>query len=586
LQISRRALLRYAASAALASISQPSLADWAGQDGSGKLTGYPFTLGVASGEPWPDSVVLWTKLAPDPMEPRKLGNKALPVTWEIYADDKLTSRVNSGTAMARPELGHAVHVEVGGLMPGRPYWYRFLYDKAESEVGRTRTAPAAGSKVDRLNFAFCSCAEFEEAGFHAYAGMAKEDVDFIVHLGDYIYETTYGRECKTGAPTEKEIADKVAKKARCLRMRGKVLTLDDYRIRYAEARSDPGLRAAHARAPWIVTWDDHEVENDYAGFLSENNWQRSPEQIREFTRLRAAAYQAYYENLPLRALSRPNANGSLQLYRRFDFGDLVRLYMLDERQYRSQQACRRQQQEHQLAKFDGVWREKSFRPELCPEYADAGRTMLGQAQERWLEQSVAGSKTLWNVFAQGVMVADLDQRDHNAVRAPYQRFVHNDSWSGYPVAQQRLLDLLARPGTSNPIVLGGDIHAFFANQLYADGPAAQRLAGPEFVTSAISSWMGRNADVGPVGASPRNAHTVRYANLGLWHGYGLCTVSRDEARVVYRGWPHHEGVLVKEPIPDPKDLATFSVTSGSKKLKVESFDAASCDKATCTGRLG
>ena len=590
LSVSRRAWLGgSAASVLFAMLRDVSIAQTAGTAAPDLIKGNPFTLGVASGEPWPTSVVLWTKLAPDIMDPGLLGRRTFEVSWEVFADDKLTKAVRSGTTIARPELGHAVHVEVAGLEPGRSYWYRFRHGREASAIGRAVTAPPADASPERLRFAFASCAEFEEAGYEAYAAMAEDDLDFIVHLGDYIYEVTYETPCLVGPKTPEDVEKKRFKKVRCLNLRGQVRTLDDYRIRYGEHRADPMLQRAHAHAPWIVTWDDHEVENDYAGLLPQRIHERDPEVLAEFARLRRAAYQAYFEMMPLRALSRPKADGSLQLYRRFDFGRLLRLHVLDERQYRSPQACRAQRNRHEAAKDTSVWRSGAYRPELCPEHESRERTMLGKAQEQWLEQGCLTSPAQWNVVAQGVMVADIDVRAHERVAAQYQRFVYNDMWQGYPVAQRRLVDLLAR--TRNPLVLSGDLHAFFANQLNADGRAGERPVAPEFVVGAVSSWIARNAQLAPVAFDPINAATVRYANLGFWHGYGLATVSAKEAEVVYRGFPHAEGTAIKDWKSARVDLASFRVGAGTRRLKVESVDPVTCVAPpaagpTCQARKG
>ena len=213
-----------------------------------KFPAYPFSLGVASGDPLPDGVVLWTRLAPQPLEPAGgMPAEAVEVSWQIADDEAMTRIVQSGTATATPEWSHSVHVEVTGLRPERWYWYRFKVGTELSPTGRTRTAPPPDALPARLRFAFASCQHYETGLYTAYQHMAREDLDLIVHLGDYIYE---------GAAA----ADRIRRHPS-----GLCLTLDDYRLRYAQYKSDPALQAAHAMAPWIVTWDDHEVANNYAG---------------------------------------------------------------------------------------------------------------------------------------------------------------------------------------------------------------------------------------------------------------------------------------------------------------------------------
>ncbi len=555
--VTRRAFLLATANITAAQAVKPAYAACSTRLGNE----YPFKLGVASGEPLATSVVLWTRFAPYPTDLDFCPAESFPVVWEVALDEQFNRIVRSGVALAEPVMGHSVHVEVEGLWPGQSYWYRFRYNAHESPRGRTKTAPLinpanpSAPTGEALRFAFCSCAEYEEAGYHAYAGMAAEELDFIVHLGDYIYEKTY-YECATGAG---------GTKARCLKHRGEVITLDQYRMRYAEYKLDRNLQAAHAAAPWIVTWDDHEVSNDHAGLISEDNWKSDPAEIVSFIERRAAAYQAYFENMPLRAMARPRGDGHLQLFRSFDFGNLLRLCVLDERQYRALQPCRREREEDRRAGRTDVWKGKSFRPEGCSEYLAEDRSMLGRHQEDWLESQLTGSPARWNVIAQGVMVAELDQRHHARVNDPENRYAYSDTWSGYPVSRDKLLELLARERVSNPIVLSGDIHAFFANQLNATSAQPHLRAGAEFVTGAISSFIERNTDLKSAAQSPCNADTVKFADM-THHGYSVCDLSQDSANVSFIGYPHTRGVILQNPVR--KEIASFRVDAGTKTLEV------------------
>src|SRR5262245_3705315 len=301
----------------------------------------PFDLGIASGEPLPGSVVLWTRLS-------SVANATAPVPadWEVAHDEQFTRMARRGSTLATPELGHSVHVEVAGLDPDRAYFYRFRTGGEASAVGRTRTAPAENARRAQLRFAFASCQHFEQGYFTAYRHMAAEELDFIVHLGDYIYEggPAQGRPRQHDGP--------------------EIVTLADYRRRYALYRSDRDLRAAHAAAPWIVIWDDHEVKNNYADEFEPRGMPAA-----DFVKRRTAAYQAFYENMPLRRSSMPRG-ADLHLYRHFQFGDLLSLEMLDGRQYRSRQAC-----------------GGATGPQ-CPEAFERARTMLGEQQEHWLAERV------------------------------------------------------------------------------------------------------------------------------------------------------------------------------------------------------
>lgn len=285
----------------------------------------PFALGVASGDPDAASVVLWTKLAPKPLEADGgMKPEAVNVAWEVAEDERMKKVVTSGTAVATPQLGHSVHVLAAGLKPDRWYWYRFKAGDAVSPVGRTRTLPGPDAAPEKLKFAFASCQHYEQGFYTAYEQMAKDDLDLVFHLGDYIYEYPHRERSrvvrKHTGPTD-----------------GKLTTLADYRGRYMLYRADPFLRGMHAACPWFVTWDDHEVDNNYANDVQEaqRGGQRRMNST-EFLVRRAAAYQAYYEMMPLRARSLPHGP-DMQLYRKASFGRLAEFFVLDTRQYRTPQ---------------------------------------------------------------------------------------------------------------------------------------------------------------------------------------------------------------------------------------------------------
>ncbi len=291
----------------------------------------PFTSGVASGDPSPNGFVLWTRLAPEPLQGGGLSDEVFQLTWEVATDDSMKRVVASGTTLATPQLGHSVHVEVDGLPADRWYWYRFRCGDAESPIGRTRTFPLAHAMPDRLRFAFASCQHYEQGYFTPFEHMRSEDIDLVVHLGDYIYEYE-GKENRVRKHAGKEI-----------------VSLDDYRNRYAQYRSDSMLRDIHAHCPWLVVWDDHEFDNNYAGDISEE----SSVTKQEFLERRANAYQAYYESMPLRATSLPTGPNML-LYRRLRFGQLAEFNLLDTRQYRSDQPNGDGNKPLEGAVFDGM----------------------------------------------------------------------------------------------------------------------------------------------------------------------------------------------------------------------------------------
>ena len=481
-----------------------------------RLASYAFPYGVASGDPDPGGAVLWTRLSAEALRDAGAARDPVPVRWELAADEGFARTVQHGIQTAMPELGHSVHVEVDGLDPGRPYWYRFIAAGEASPAGRTRTLPAAGSPADRLRFAFASCQNYEHGFFTAYRHMADDDLDLVFHLGDYIYERSFGDE---------RVRSHEA---------GEVHSLDEYRARYALYRSDPDLQAAHAACPWVVTTDDHEVDNNWADETPEDD--QSPEQ---FLLRRAAAFQAYYEFMPLRRASMPTGP-DMRLHRRFHYGDLADFYVLDSRQYRSDQAC-----------GDG-------RKVICPDALRPERTMLGAEQEEWLFGGLAGSSSRWNVLANQVMIARLEGAapDGGAVDP----VVSMDRWDGYPAAQRRLLSFLERARPSNPVVVTGDIHSNWAADLKADfRDPSSATVGAELVGTSISSG-GDGADVrdNTEDTLSRNPH-VHFFNGQ--RGYVRCDVTPERLAADYRVLPY-----VTRPGAKMVTRASFVVEDGRPGL--------------------
>ena len=449
----------------------------------------PFTLGVASGDPTPDSVVLWTRLANEVLVQVGAANDDIEIGYEISDSESFGRVLRSGVIAAPAALGHSAHAEVRGLDSGRVYFYRWHLGNVTSPVGRTRTAAAADAEVDRFRFAFASCQQFEHGYYTAYRHMAQENFDLIVHLGDYIYERSWG-ENLVRAHEGPEI-----------------LNLADYRARYYTYKSDPDIRAAHASAPWVVTWDDHEVDNNYAAEIAEDD--QTPEQL--LVR-RAAAYQAYYEFMPIR-LPVGRQGPDMPIHRRLRFGKLMEMNVLDTRQYRSDQAC-------------GDGRKVS-----CAEHQDSGRTLLGSAQKNWLFNSLETADATWNVLAQQIMMAGLRSRGEFD-----EQLWPMDIWDGYPHERRELLEALRDTGIANPVVITGDIHSNWAADLKLDfdNPNSQ-IVGSEFVGTSISSG-GDGSDMTDYGAAllDNNPHVKFYNSQ---RGYVSVTLTPDLWRSDYKVLP-------------------------------------------------
>ena len=418
--------------------------------GNVNFDSYPFTLGVASGYPTPDGFVLWTRLAPKPLEAGGgLAPEPVPLRWEVAEDERFAKVIAGGTESAVSEWAHSVHAEVTGLAPERWYFYRFVAGDAASPVGRARTAPAPHAAAPRLRFAFASCQHYEQGWFNAYRHIVKDAPDLLAFLGDYIYESSWGR-------------DRIRR-----HNAAEPYTLDEYRIRHALYKTDADLQEAHRAMPWILTWDDHEVDNDYADDRSEDGMERDAFLLR-----RAAAYRAYYEHMPLPSRMRPKGP-DMRIYTALDWGTLARFCLLDDRQYRSWHACPRP------GRRGG---SNSVDIERCPQLFNPNRSMLGRAQERWLEGALEKSPARWNVLAQQTPMAQFDQKPGPG------RIAWTDGWDGYPAARKRLLDFIHARATRNPVVLGGDVHSFNVNDLKRDfdDPDSPVVAS-EFVASSITS---------------------------------------------------------------------------------------------------
>ena len=472
----------------------------------------PFTLGVASGDPASDGFVLWTRLAPDARHGGGMPRKPIKVGWEVATDDGFRRLVAQGEALALPELAHSVHVEVAGLLPSRDYFYRFTAGGERSTSGRARTAPAAGDLKARLVFGVASCQSYQSGYFTALRHLADEDLDAVLHLGDYIYESGHwGR-----TPVRPQGPE--------------VVTLAEYRNRYALYKSDPDLQAAHARHSFIVTWDDHEVENNYAGAVSQDHSPRG-----RFLKRRAAAYQAYYEHLPLRRSSLPKGP-NLRLYRRLSYGATVLLHVLDTRQYRTDQPC-----------GDGVTRR-------CPETDDPRATLLGAAQKEWFLDGLARSGAAWDLVLNQVPFGQIDNDP-----GPDAKF-DADKWDGY-LTERRSLTAAFLGSARKPVLVTGDMHANAAVELRADFDDERSLVvGTEFIGTSVSS-AGDGDDLPRVGASILKANPhVRFFNGQ--RGYLRCTVTQERFTTDFRVLEY-----VKQPGAPVTTRATFVVEPGRPELQ-------------------
>ncbi len=470
----------------------------------------PFAHGVASGDPLPDGVLLWTRVTPTPEATPGSGLGApVEVSWEVAEDRGFTSVVASGRTTATAAADHTVKADVRGLRPATEYFYRFAVGGAHSPTGRTRTAPADGTTADRVRFGVVSCAHYESGYFTAYRHLAaRRDLDAVLHLGDYIYE--YG---KGGFPLKDGIV-------REMRPVHETITLADYRQRHAHYKTDPDLRALHAAHPVIAIWDDHETANDAWSGGAENH---TPETEGDWTDRARAARQAYFEWMPVR----PSTEGTV--HRRLRFGSLADLHLLDLRSFRDRQA--------------GIG---------SGDVDDPDRTITGRAQLDWLKSSLAASDARWHLVGTSVMISPMAFGSVPAhllgplaelLGLPREGLAVNvDQWDGYTDDRRELLTHLRDRGIDNTVFLTGDIHMAFANDVPVRAATypLQRPVATEFVVASVTS---DNLDdvlrVPPHTVSSVAETAVRAANRHTkWvdmdsHGYGVLDVTGERAQMDY-----------------------------------------------------
>ena len=476
-----------------------------------KWRGNPFSLGVASGDPAPDGFVIWTRLAPEPLDPHgAMPIEPVPVSWEVAVDEGFRTIAARGNSVALPELAHSIHVEVAGLQPDRPYFYRFECGGERSISGQVRTLPLAGSARQHLRFGVAGCQNYEAGYFTAYRHLAAEELAFVFHYGDYIYE--YGGE--SGGVRQ--------------HAGGLIMSLDDYRRRHSQYRMDADLQAAHAAHAFFMTFDDHEVANNWAG---DNDETGIPPEV--FRLRRAAAFQAWYEHMPVRRRQLP-AGSAIQLYRGARYGNLAEFDFLDTRQFRTNQPC-----------DDGY-------KIACPAVSSPNGHMISADEEAWLARNLQSRDARWNVVAQQVMMMALDRREQRD--APPGKLLNLDSWAGYEAQRERLLARMR--GLNNVVVLTGDEHTNYAGLLHdRDRPVAV-----EFVSTSISS-DGDGQDVPPFAAAYL-ANNPQLKFINNQRGYLACDVTPDEWRTDF---------MVVDRVSTPggrlSKRATWAVTRGEPELR-------------------
>jgi alkaline phosphatase D len=494
-------LTRAAAALAWQQVFAPGAQAQAPQAAGWATLGEVFTLGVASGEPRPESIVLWTRLAPSPMQPDGgMPPRAIPVQWALALDERFTRVVRTGAAVAEPASVHCVHVEVSGLQAGRTYYYRFEAGGQRSPVGRTRTAPDPASNTGRLRMALASCQHYEAGYFVAHREIAQADIDLVLFVGDYIYET------------ELPGFLRVRKHPHEFPRKPEHFTLGDYRLHHASYKLDPDLRAAHAAHPWLMVWDDHEVLNDYTGDVA-----RDLDEREAFLRLRTAAYRAYFEHLPLSPTRAP-VGSAMRMHDRFEWGQLAEFWTVDGRQFRDAPVCKGW---HAPRSGGLLWHCKAA---LAPE-----RTMLGSDQEAWLAEGLAGSTRAWKFIVQPTQIAPA------LIKTIAGPLAYADGWDAFPAARERLMSAIAQPRVPDVVCLGGDVHRHVAARLRLDpmDPNSPVVAS-ELVTSSVTSR----------GLSEILNNWIQGSNPDLLHmrsderGYTLLDVSAQQVLAEFRGTLH------------------------------------------------
>lgn len=513
-----------AASGAVLMPTTPALA--------GRMTrssGSVFRLGVASGDPLPDSVILWTRLAPKPLElDGGMGKATAKVEWEIARDEKFSKIAARGAVQATPKYGHSVHIDIRGLTPDSWYYYRFKHGREISPVGRTRTTPELGAAMSSLVVGQTSCANWQSGYYQLYADLAAQEPDYWLALGDYIYE--YGNKgyLRTGQ----------TKPTRSIPWSGEPFTLGEYRRQYGLYRRAQSLQDLHATAPYSVIWDDHEVDNNFTADKSGGDGQADKGR---FLARRAAGFQAFWENHAIRVPTPAPNPSKMDIYRRVDWGSLASFLLLDGRQYRSDQAGDDTPQDF------GKVVEGMF---------DADATILGQDQESWLASELAEGTSRWTFVAQQTVVSSLNGTA--GLPGPFfpdvvaKGLFNYDAWDGYWAARGRLVEAITSGQVRNPIILTGDFHTNLTFNLLDAWPDPRDSSTPQEMTDAVANWRGNvigteicagaissptffgDPVLGLLAPGVRDRTPwLRYAEYDS-NGYVLLTVSPESTEAKYR----------------------------------------------------
>ena len=485
----------------------------------------PFRLGVASGHPTSQSVVLWTRLLASNPVRYAWKNQTVHVGWQIAQDPDFTQGVLSGDTFAPPELSHSVHVEVEGLQPNRVYWYRFVSGNQTSPVGRTRTLPAPDDTTTPLKVGFASCQRYHSGPFAVYDHMAADNPDLVVFLGDYIYEM--------GATQNEARGSWMYPATR----------IQEYRELYELAKMDPALQKMHAACPWLVTWDDHEVVNDYAG-----GDVRLRGDTGKTAKRMEMGYRTWYEHMPVSPKALLGGTKGLlenthelRIYGTYRWGQTANLHLLDTRQYRSTQA---------KCGVGGL-----FKPGSCTDTNTTGRTMLGDAQAQWLDDQLKANgqgqpgATRWNLVCQPAVFSQF-------VIPALGGTLNHDNWDGYPASRARILNTIAQAQTQNPVFVAGDIHQNWVAHVHQDPANLQTpVLAPEFCVSSVTTPSFGNFTADEMKAlAPNCVYADRHRR-----GYSVAQVTPQGLTMVVKHVDLNTGAA--------QTAATFQVQASSPQIR-------------------